>query len=102
MDEAQREELAERLQKMDLRSAVREIRTLDKDANMKFWRNSIHHEYQTVFELPNLEVNVVLVEKGTFETSNRKVGGGPSGWKAVKAEYDYVEARVQPFAPVKR
>jgi hypothetical protein len=102
MDDAQREELAGRLQNMDFRKAIREIRTLDKDANMKFWRNSIWHEYQTVFELPNLGVKVILVEKGTFKESDREVGGGPRGWKAQKAEYDYVETRVQPFEPVKR
>jgi hypothetical protein len=102
MDDAQREQLAARLQAMDLRKAIREIRTLDNDANMKFWRNSIWDEYQTVFELPKLGVKVILVEKGTFEESKREVGGGPTGWKAQKAEYEYVEARVQPFAPVKR
>lgn len=102
MDDAQREQLAARLQAMNLRKAIREIRTLDSDANMKFWRNSIWDEYQTVFELPTLGVKVILVEKETVEESDRKVGGGPTGWKAQKAKFAYVEARVQPFEPVRR
>jgi hypothetical protein len=102
MDDTQRAQLAERLQAMDMRKAMREIRALDKDANMKFWRNSMWHEIQTVFELPTLGVKVILVEKGVFKEIDREVGGGPNGLKARKAEYEFVEARVLPFEAVKR
>ncbi len=102
MDEAQRKQLAERLKALDLRKAMREIRALDKAANMKFWRNAMWNEYQTLFELPNVGIKVTLVEKGTFEETDRKVGGGPTGWKAKKAEYEYVEARVAPLYSVRQ
>ena len=41
MDEAAREQLAQRLSAMSLRDAQKEVRALDPDADMKFWRNSI-------------------------------------------------------------
>ena len=97
MDDAQREQLAERLQEMKFRKAMREIQALDKDANMKFWRNSMWHEYQTVFELPNAGIKVILVETGTFDEIDREVGGGPDGLKARKAEYEFAEVRVESF-----
>ena len=95
MDEAARDQLAQRLSAMSLKDARKEIRALDADANMKYFRNAIWDEYHTLFTLPNAGLNVILVEKGKFEQTDRKIGGGPIGWTALKAEYQYIEARVE-------
>jgi hypothetical protein len=97
MDEDAREQLAQRLSAMSLREAQREIRALDPEADMKFWRNSVWGEYHTLFTLPNAELSITLVEQGVFSNSNRKVGGGPRGSKAKKIAFQYVGARVEPL-----
>lgn len=94
IDEAAREVLARRLSEMKLRHAVREIRSMDRDANMIMWRNSIWDEYHTVFLLPNAELTITLVEKNTVVASKHEIGGGPEGSKAQDVEFHYVEARV--------
>ncbi len=98
MDEAAREELAQRLSKMTLRQAVREMRNIDPDANMVFWRNAIWDEIHTLFLLPNKGVEVRLVEKSTESEPLREIGGGPRGTKARRADYEYVGARVVPLS----
>lgn len=97
MDEAAREQLARRLSAMKLSDVRKEIRALDRDAVLKFYRNSIWDEYHTLWLLPNVGVSITLVEKIRVRDSNRTVGGGPRGWKAKKTEYVYVEARVEPL-----
>ncbi len=96
MDESAREQLAERLSKMKLRHAMREMRSIDPNANMVTWRNSIWDEFHTIFLLPNEGVEVRLIEKSTVKESkrNREIGGMPSGVMSRSAEYEYVEARV--------
>ncbi|MBN1565683.1 MAG: hypothetical protein JXA10_17700 [Anaerolineae bacterium] len=109
MDDAQREALIERLKGMvvrhgtfEVRHGARELRDIDKDAVMKFWRNSLQGSYQTVFELPNAGVKVILVEKMTSADTDHVVGGGPTGWTAKKSEYELVDVRIEDFVPVKR
>jgi hypothetical protein len=102
MDEAAREQLAQRLSAMTLKEVRNEIRSLDADADMVFWRNAIRDETQTQWLLPNAGVSVILVEKNNLQDSDRKIGGGPGRWNAQKTEYRYVEARVNPLTrPVK-
>jgi hypothetical protein len=94
MDEAAREVLSRRLSEMKLRQAIREIRSMDRDANMVMWRNSMWNEYHTKFLLPNAELTIILVEKNTVVNSKHEIGGGPEGAKAQDVDYHYVEARV--------
>jgi hypothetical protein len=96
MDEAEREQLAQRLSAMSsLREAQKELRALDPDADMKFWRNSIWGEYHTLFTLPNAGLSITLIETDEVKNSQRKIGGGPRGSKAEKITYHYKGARVE-------
>jgi hypothetical protein len=97
MDEAAREQLARRLSAMKLSDVRKEIRALDRDAVLKFYRNSIWDEYHTLWLLPNAGVSITLVEKIRLRNGKKEVGGGPRGMKAKEAEYVYVEARVEPL-----
>jgi len=94
MDEAAREQLAKRLSAMRLREAQHALRQLDPQAEMKYWRNAVRHEYHTLWVLPQQEIVVTLVERESRSPSNREIGGGPRGSKAVRTSYEYVEARV--------
>jgi len=97
MNEAERAQLAQRLSAMSLKDAHKEIRRLDPDADMVFWRNSVWDEYHTLWLLPNAGLSITLVEKAIFRDSGHAIGGGPRGWKARKAEFRYIEARVAPL-----
>ncbi len=97
MDEAARKQLAQRLGAMKMNEARREIRKLDHDANMVFWRNAIWDEYHTLYLLPNEELSITLVEKTNLQEGTRNIGGGPSGTHAIQIDYHYVEARVEPL-----
>jgi hypothetical protein len=102
MNEAEREQLAKRLSAMSFKDARKEIRRLDQDADMVFWRNSMWDEYHSLWLLPNAGLSITLVEKVNRGQGKREIGGGPSGWKAEKTDFRYVEARVDPLKrPVK-
>jgi hypothetical protein len=95
MDEAERKQLAERLSAMSsLREAQKEVRALDPDADMKFWRNSIWGQYHTLFTLPNAGLSISLIETDEVQLSKKNIGGGPRGSKAEKIKYHYESARV--------
>ena len=75
MDEAEREQLAARLSAMpSLREAQKEVRALDPDADMKFWRNSIWGQYHTLFTLPNVGLSITLIETDQTENTQRNIG----------------------------
>lgn len=95
MDDAERAQLAERLSQMSFQEARKEIRALDPQADMKYFRNAMWDEYHTLFVLPTAGLSITLVEKGQFEASKRAIGGGPRGLKAQKATYQYETARVE-------
>lgn len=95
MDDTAREQLAQRLSALSIKDARKEIRALDADANMKYWRNAIWDEYHTRFVLPKAGLVVILVEKGKYHESKHAIGGGPKGTTATKAEFQYIEARVE-------
>lgn len=97
MNEAEREELAQRLSAMSLKEVRNEIRRIDPNANLKFFRNSIWDEYHTLWLLPNAELSIILVEKGNVEKTNLPDHAGPTGQKRNAIEYDFVEARVDPL-----
>lgn len=97
MNEAERAQLAQRLSAMSLKDARKEIRRLDPDADMVFWRNSVWDEVHTLWLLPNAGLSITLVEKANRNRGNRAIGGGPNGLKAEKVDYRYVEARVEPL-----
>ena len=97
MDEAAREKLAKRLSAMSLREAQRELRQYFISACGSSWRNAVRHEYHTLWVLPQQGVAVTLVERETLVPSDREIGGGPRGTKALRAAYEYVEARVAPL-----
>ena len=97
MDEAARKQLAQRLGAMKMNEARREIRTLDYDANMVFWRNAMWDENQTLYLLPTAGLSITLVEKTNSQEGSKKIGGGPSGTHGIQVDYHYVEARVEPL-----
>jgi hypothetical protein len=97
MDGAAREQLAQQLGALSFKAAQKEIRALDPEADMKYYRNAIWHEFHTLFTLPNAGLSIALVEKGQLKESQHKIGGGPRGLKAEKAAFTYAEARVEPL-----
>jgi hypothetical protein len=94
MDEAAREQLAQRLSEMSLKAARKEIVALDPGADMKYFRNAIQNESHTLYLLPRAGLSIALVERDQTRDSDRKIGGGPRGWTAKKVAYEYVGARV--------
>lgn len=91
LNENERQQLAEKLADLPLGKARKEIRRLDSDANLKVWRNSVQRELQTVYELPNLGVRVILVEQPQTKPIE--------GVHKVKMTYFFTEARVEPWTP---
>jgi len=102
MNDAERAQLAQRLSAMSFKDARKEIRRLDPEADLVFWRNSVWDEIHTLWLLPNAGLSITLVEKVIRNQAKHGIGGGPSGFKAEKADFRYVEARVEPLErPVK-
>lgn len=97
MDETERTKLAQRLSAMTFKQARREILQLDRQANLKFWRNSIWDEYHSLFLLPNQGLSIILVEKGDVESTDKRDHTGPPDRKQATIDYKYVEARVEPL-----
>ena len=97
IDEAAREQLARRLSAMKIKDVRKEIRALDPDAILKYYRNAIWDEYHTLWVLPNAGLSITIVERATVSDSNKEVGGGPRGMKARKVEFVYIETRVEPL-----
>lgn len=90
MDAHERQQLAEHLASMKYQKARNEVRKLDPDAKLKLWRNSVNHnELHTTYELPNLELRVILVEQPSTEPI-------PDSYM-VRAKTEYIEARVVPL-----
>jgi hypothetical protein len=89
MNEKERQELAERLAELSYKKARSEIRKLDPDANLKYWRNAIGAEWHTAYELPNKGVKISLLEKPEHEPIYQS--------SLVTAKPIYVEARVEPL-----
>ena len=68
MNEQEQLKLAEHLASLSYKKARAEIRRLDTNANLKYWRNSMKtNEYHTLYELPNVGLKVTLVEHGEKE-----------------------------------
>ncbi|MEW6577763.1 MAG: hypothetical protein AB1435_01060 [Chloroflexota bacterium] len=97
IDEATREQLARRLSAMKLKDVRKEIRALDPDAILKYYRNAMWDEYHTLWVLPNAGLSITIVERATISDSNKEIGGGPRGMKAKKVEFVYMETRVEPL-----
>ncbi len=97
MDETAREQLAKRLSAMSLKDARTEMRVIDPDAILKYYRNSIWGECHTLFVLPNAGLSIALVEKDKVETMDAQSGGAPRGLNKESVEYQYIEARVTPL-----
>ena len=90
MDEQDRQSLAKHLAGMKLRRARNEIRRLDPNATLKYYRNAIgKNEWHTAYELPNIGLKVTLVEEPRKE--------GIMGSYLVRSKPVYVEARVEPL-----
>ncbi len=87
LTEAERQKLAEKLAGLSYKGARKELRRLDPDANLKFWRNSLKNETHTAYELPNLGVRVILVERHDARPISDKT--------LQKVKYYYTEARVE-------
>ncbi len=103
MTDAERQQLAERLSRLSLADARKEIRKLDRDATLKYFRNSMWDEYHTLWVLPNQDVAITLVEKADVDTLDRRDFTGPPSRRRLGVQYRYVEARVEPLRrPVAR
>lgn len=64
MNEQERLKLAEHLASMKFQRARTEIRKLDPDANLKYFRNSFgNRRWHTAYELPNEGIKITLVEQ---------------------------------------
>ena len=89
MNAKEQQELAERLAKLSYKKARKEIRKLDPDANLKYWRNAIGAVWHTAYELPNKGIKVSLLEKPEREPILQSY--------MVTAKPVYIEARVEPL-----
>ncbi|WP_119068787.1 hypothetical protein [Aggregatilinea lenta] len=96
MNETERDQLAQRLSAMSWKDARKEMRRLDPAAVMKFFRNSYHDEYRTLYLLPSQRVSVTLVEKQDADVTDKAVLSAP-GENKLSVSYDYVGARVAPL-----
>jgi hypothetical protein len=93
LTESERQKLAEKLAKLDYKKARKEVRKLDKAADLKIWRNGVGPgELHTTYDLPTLGIRVTLVEKA----ERREADGGAK----IKPKYLYTEARVEPLSAV--
>ncbi len=98
MNDAEHQQLADRLSSLSFKAAHREVRKIDRDAVLKYFRNSYWDEYHTLWLLPNEGVEVTLVEKSDIDTLNQREYGGPPGTRRLAVEFQYVGARVEPLA----
>ncbi len=96
MNETERDQLAQRLSAMSWKDARKEISRIDSNAVMKFFRNSYHDEYRTLYLLPRQGISVTLVEKQDAYVTDNAVETAP-GEKKLRVSYDYVGARVAPL-----
>jgi len=97
IDEAAREQLARRLSAMKIKDVRKEIRALDPDAILKYYRNAMWDELHTLWVLPGAGLSITIVERASVSDSNKEVGGGPRGTKARKVEFVYIGTRVEPL-----
>ncbi len=95
MDEAERQQLAQRLSALALKDAQKELKKLDRTLKLKYYRNSIWDEYHSLYLLPQLNISVTLVEKEDRDEMSAGVAASPGGrLKKERASFYYVEARV--------
>jgi hypothetical protein len=92
MNEQERQKMAQHLAGMSYKRARAEIRRLDTAANLKYWRNAIHNEWHTAYELPSIGLKITLVEK-----PDRQAAGKIDIFEVEKVTPVYVEARVEPL-----
>lgn len=97
MDQAARDQLARRLSAMSIKDARKEIRALDPQAELKYFRNAIWDEKHTLWLLPNAELSITLVEKEKEKLLDEHAGGMPRGIKKLGVDFSYLEARVGPL-----
>ena len=97
MNDAERQQLADRLSGLSFRQAHREMRKLDPDAVLKYYRNSMWDEYHTLWLLPNKDLAITLVEKSDIDTLNQREYGAPPWKRRLSVSYRYVGARVEPL-----
>lgn len=97
MNETERRQLADRLSGMSFKNAHREMRRIDRDAVLKYFRNSIWDEYHTLWLLPNEGVEITLVEKADVDTLDKRDYSGPPSRRKLGVKYEYAEARVEPL-----
>lgn len=96
MNETERDQLAQRLSAMSWKDARKEIERLDPEAVLKYFRNSYHDEYRTLYLLPRQGVSVTLVEKQDATVLDSPVLSD-YGKKKLHIAFDYIGARVEPL-----
>ncbi|HEX3049508.1 MAG TPA: hypothetical protein VHP83_02555 [Aggregatilineaceae bacterium] len=79
MDEAERQQFAQRLSALSLKDARKELMKLDRSLKLKYYRNSIWDEFHSLYLLPQLGVSVTLVEKEDRDAMTTGVAASPGG-----------------------
>ena len=92
MDTQERQDLAQHLAEMTYKRARREVRKLDPNAVLRYWRNSVGPNYwHTMYVLPGVGLKVTLIEEHQTEPIKDS--------HLVRANPVYVEARVEAWSP---
>ena len=97
LSEQEMQELAEKLVSMKISKARGYTRRLDPDSELDLLRVGVGHELRTRYRLPNLGVQVTLVElprEKAYEDGNHVA----AFVSRKKFEPEFVEARVEPLA----
>lgn len=95
MNESERIQLARRLSALSWKQARKEIYRLDRDADMKYYRNARWNEFHTLFTLPTAGLAITLVETVKITPTNKPNATGPTGSTLEAVTYQYDEARVE-------
>jgi uncharacterized hydantoinase/oxoprolinase family protein len=91
LSEKDMQDIAEELIKLKVNKARQRVRRLDADSKMQMYRVAVLGELLTRFNLPNLGVNVTLVEIQHTEPKD-------DGTDKLIPEPEFVEVRVEPMA----
>ncbi|PJF45196.1 MAG: hypothetical protein CUN55_00060 [Phototrophicales bacterium] len=102
MTEQERQELAAKLADMSYRKARNYIKRNFPDACLKTFRNGVNREIHTIYELPEHQVKIILVENKKTQPIRRALSTeneNPNLYPKRKVDYEFVEVRVIEWVP---
>ena len=88
LSEEEMQALADKLVGLKVNKARRQIRRLDPDSQLEYYRNGVQDELLTRFIMPNLGVSITLVEDPSAVPEKGDI-------VKLKATDTFVEARVE-------